>query len=147
MVKYADEFQTEEDVEWVSDQLEKHGFGNPFQALEGRSQNALQASGRTVTFNFRTTHTSVLPALYVAMICDPLASVLLRSSVRDCSNAASQPAFSFNDVAPSVLTTRVNDPSPAIRCHSTAITPAKPGSTELVSDDFAVFHVSMARFN
>jgi hypothetical protein len=42
LVKYSDEFETEQDVEWVANELEKRGFGNPFQELEGTSQFALR---------------------------------------------------------------------------------------------------------
>jgi hypothetical protein len=42
LVKYSDELETETDVKWICSELEKHGFGNPFQQLEASSQHALQ---------------------------------------------------------------------------------------------------------
>jgi hypothetical protein len=35
---------------------------------------------------------------------------------------------------------RIDDPPPTVLCNRAAITPRETGSTELVSDDFSVFH-------
>ena len=39
---------------------------------------------------------------------------------------------------------RVNTPPPAVFCDSAAITPRPAGSVKLVTDDFPVFHLTMA---
>ena len=41
----------------------------------------------------------------------------------------------------------VNNPAPAVTRDGAAIAPRPTGSRELVSDDFPVFHLSMARFS
>ena len=48
----------------------------------------------------------------------------------------------MNDLAPAVVFLRINDPTPAVVCDGAAIAPRPTGSTELVSDDFPVFHVA-----
>lgn len=67
LVKYSDEFETEGDVEWVAIELEKHGFGNPFQELEASSQHALRGhwlqflrEARLGTDEIRSVHAALI---------------------------------------------------------------------------------------
>ena len=53
----------------------------------------------------------------------------------------------MNDVAPAVTFMRIHDPAPALSGNSAAVAPRPTGSGKLVSDDFPVFHLSMARFS
>ena len=41
----------------------------------------------------------------------------------------------------------VDNPAPAVRRDGAAVAPRPTGSRELVSDNFPVFHLSMARFS
>ena len=46
----------------------------------------------------------------------------------------------MDDVAFTVAFVGINDPTPAMPCNSAAIASRPTSSTELVSDDFPVFH-------